>query len=127
MIGALILQFVLTYPLFFWMYTGPSVARLIATQVTLCSLLGAFFGPMSTALAEQFQAHVRSTGLGTAYNIAVMVFGGFAPLFVTWLIQATGLVVAPAFYVMFGAAAGLSASLFLKERGRDTDLTVGHE
>ena len=67
---------------------------------------------------------MRSTGLGTAYNVAVMVFGGFAPFFVTWLIQVTGLPVAPAFYVMFGAAAGLLASLFLKERARDADLAM---
>jgi MFS transporter, MHS family, proline/betaine transporter len=87
-------------------------------------LLGVFFGPMSTALAEQFQTHVSSTGLGTAYNMAVMVFGGFAPFFVTWLIQATGVPVAPAFYVMFGAAAGLLAAVFLKERARDADLAA---
>ena len=124
MIGALILYFVLTYPLFSWMYSNPSFGSLIITQVTLCSLLGVFFGPMSTALAEQFQTHVRSTGLGTAYNMAVMVFGGFAPFFVTWLIQATGVPVAPAFYVMFGAAAGLLAALFLKERARDADLAA---
>jgi MFS family permease len=79
MIGALILYFALTYPLFSWMYANPSFGSLITTQVALCSLLGVFFGPMSTALAEQFPAQVRSTGLGTAYNMAVMVFGGFAP------------------------------------------------
>lgn len=124
MIGALILYFVLSYPLFSWMYANPSFTSLIVVQVLLCSLLGAFFGPMSTASAEQFQVHVRSTGLGIAYNLAVMIFGGFAPFFVTWLIQATGLPVAPAFYVMFGAAAGLLASLFLKERARDAELTV---
>jgi MFS family permease len=65
MIGALLLYLALTYPLFSWMYGNPSFASLMITQVALCSLLGAFFGPMSTALAEQFQAHVRSTGLGT--------------------------------------------------------------
>jgi MFS family permease len=124
MMGALLLYFALTYPLFSWMYGNPSFASLMITQVALCSLLGAFFGPMSTALAEQFQARVRSTGLGTAYNVAVMVFGGFAPFFVTWLIQVTGLPVAPAFYVMFGAAAGLLASLFLKEPARDADLAM---
>jgi len=124
MIGALILYFALTYPLFSWMYANPSFGSLIVTQVALCSLLGVFFGPMSTALAEQFQTHVRSTGLGTAYNMAVMIFGGFAPFFVTWLIQVTGVPVAPAFYVMFGAAAGLLAALFLKERARDADLAA---
>ena len=124
MIGALILYFALTYPLFSWMYANPSFGSLIVTQVALCSLLGVFFGPMSTALAEQFQTHVRSTGLGTAYNMAVMIFGGFAPFFVTWLIQVTGVPVAPAFYVMFGAAAGFVAALFLKERARDADLAA---
>jgi hypothetical protein len=34
-----------------------------------------------------------------------MLFGGFAPFFVTWLIQTTGLPVAPAFYVKFGSRA----------------------
>jgi MFS transporter, MHS family, proline/betaine transporter len=86
--------------------------------------MGAFSGPISTALAEQFQANVRSTGLRIAYNMAVMLFGGFAPFFVTWLIQTTGLPVAPAFYVMFGAAVGLLASLLLRERARGVDLTA---
>jgi MFS transporter, MHS family, proline/betaine transporter len=125
MIGALILYFALTYPLFSWMYANPSFGNLIVTQVVLCSVLGVFFGPMATALAEQFETHVRSTGLGMAYNMAVMIFGGFAPFFVTWLIQTTGVPVAPAFYVMFGAAVGLLAALFLKERARDADLATG--
>jgi hypothetical protein len=43
------------------------------------------------------------------------------------LIQTTGLPVAPAFYVMFGAAIGLLASLLLRERPRDVDLTVDLE
>ena len=82
-VGALVLYFVLIYPLFSWMYANPSFASLLITQVVLCCLIGAFAGPMSTALAEQFPAHVRSTGLGTAYNLAVMIFGGFAA-FMEW-------------------------------------------
>jgi hypothetical protein len=42
----------------------PSFASLLITQVVLCCLIGAFAGPMSTALAEQFPAHVRSTSSG---------------------------------------------------------------
>lgn len=121
---ALVLYLVLTYPLFSWLYANPSFRSLLITQITLCSVIGIFFGPMSTALAEQFPARVRSTGLGIAYNIAVMVFGGFAPFFVTWLIGSTGSVLAPAFYVLFGAAVGLLAALFLKDRARHTALEV---
>jgi MFS transporter, MHS family, proline/betaine transporter len=67
---------------------------------------------------------VRSTALAIAYNIAVMMFGGFAQFFVTWLIQATGTPIAPAYYLMFGAAVGLLAALFLKERARDARFLV---
>ena len=48
-----------------------------------------------------------------------MIFGGFAQFFVTWLIEATGLPIAPAFYIMFGAAIGIVAAFFLVEHARD--------
>ena len=47
--------------------------------------------------------------LATVQN--VMIFGGFAQFFVTWLIEATGSPIAPSFYVMFGAARRLFTSL----------------
>jgi MFS transporter, MHS family, proline/betaine transporter len=83
---------------------------------------GAFLGPFSTALAEQFPARIRATALGIPYNVGVMAFGGFAQFFVTWLIQATGSPIAPVFYVMFGAAMGLVATSFLVDRSRDVHL-----
>jgi MHS family proline/betaine transporter-like MFS transporter len=124
MIAALAVYLAVTYPLFSWLRDNPSFANLLITQVALCSVLGVFFGPMSTALAEQFPVHVRSTGLAIAYNFAVMIFGGFAQFFVTWLIQTTGSQVAPAFYVMFGAACGLLAAWFLKDRASEAQLAV---
>jgi hypothetical protein len=51
-----------------------------------------------------------------------MFFGGFAQFFVTWLIEATGSPLAPAFYLMFGAAMGLVAAIYLVERARDVPL-----
>ena len=74
---------------------------------------------LSTALAEQFPVHMRSTGLALAYNFAVMLFGGFAQLIVTWLIRETGTPLAPAFYVMFGAVAGSVGVLFMTDRYKD--------
>jgi MHS family proline/betaine transporter-like MFS transporter len=50
-------------------------------QIVLCTLIGAYHGPISTALAEQFPTRIRSTGLGIAYNVSVMSFGGFAQFF----------------------------------------------
>lgn len=88
-------------------------------QICLCSTVAVGLGPISTALAEQFPARVRSTGLALGYNFAVMLFGGFAQLIVTWLIKETGTPLAPAYYVMFGAVVGLIAALFMVERHRE--------
>ena len=63
-------------------------------QITLCSVLGVGSGAFSTAVAEQFPTSIRSTSVGVTYNVAVMIFGGFAQFFVTWLIEVTG---SPAF------------------------------
>jgi MHS family proline/betaine transporter-like MFS transporter len=45
-----------------------------------------------------------------------MLFGGFAQFIITWLIRETGSLLAPAYYVMFGAVVGFVASVFLVER-----------
>jgi MFS transporter, MHS family, proline/betaine transporter len=124
MITALVLDLLVTYPLFSWVSASPSFGALLTMQIILCSLFGVFNGPISTALAEQFPTRVRSTALAIAYNIAVMLFGGFAQFFVTWLIQATGTPIAPAYYLIFGAAVGLLAVFFLKERARDASFLV---
>ncbi|MBM3336131.1 MAG: MFS transporter [Betaproteobacteria bacterium] len=116
---ASVLYFVLPYPLFSWLQADPGLFRLAIMQVMLCSAVAVGFGAISTALAEQFPVRMRSTGLALAYNFAVMLFGGFAQLIVTWLIGVTGTPLAPAYYVMFGAVVGLSASFFLTERFRD--------
>ncbi|EXF91029.1 membrane protein (plasmid) [Pseudomonas fluorescens HK44] len=115
---------VVLYPLFSWVHAAPSFGRLMTMQVVLCTLLAVFFGPFSAAVAEQFPAGVRSTGLALAYNLAVMVFGGFAQFIVTWLIHTTGLPIAPVFYVMFAVVLGLVAAFFLTDRTHKVHLEV---
>ncbi len=122
LMAATIAYFVLLYPMFAWVHADPGLVRLAIMQGILCSLVGVFLGPISTAIAEQFPTGVRSTGLAVAYNFAVMLFGGFAQLVVTWLIRETGSPLAPAYYVMFGAVVGFTASVFLVERHRDEHL-----
>ena len=73
MIGALILYFVFCFDLSaVFLDVCLSVLYKSVDYPSRCCLMGAFSGPTSTALAEQFPAHVRSTGLGTAYNMAVI-------------------------------------------------------
>ncbi len=122
LMSATIAYFLVLYPLFDWLHAAPGFVRLAVMQASLCTLVGVFLGPISTAIAEQFPTGVRSTGLALAYNFAVMLFGGFAQFIVTWLIRATGSPLAPAYYVMFGAVVGFAATIFLTERHRDANL-----
>lgn len=110
--------FVMVYPLYVWVAAAPSIERLLVMQVLLCTAIGGFFGPAPTALAEQFPVEVRSTGVSVAYNVAVMVFGGFAPLIVTWLSKVLGTPVAPAFYVLFACLLTLLGTYCLQETPR---------
>jgi MFS transporter, MHS family, proline/betaine transporter len=118
---AALLYLVLTYPMMAWMLAEPSLIRLAVMQVALCSAIAVGFGAISTALAEQFPVRQRSTGLALAYNMAVMIFGGFAQLIVTWLIKETGSLLAPSFYVMFGATVGLVAAYFINDRRKHVE------
>jgi hypothetical protein len=52
--------------------------------------------------------------MALAYNLAVMLFGGFAQFIVTWLVKVTNNPYAAAYYVMFGATSGFIAVCFAK-------------
>nr|WP_315592946.1 MFS transporter [uncultured Cupriavidus sp.] len=106
----------LAYPLFHWLNVSPTTATLLQVQIVLGILLAAFTGPAPAVLAEQFPTEVRSTGLSLAYNFAVTIFGGFAPLIVTWLIESTQNKLAPAYYVIAAAAISLVALFFMHDR-----------
>jgi len=97
----------LIYPLFSWVSAAPSLTNLLLIYTVLSLLLGGYFGPYSTAMGEQFPTAVRSSGLAICYNLAVMIFGGFAQLIVTWLIQSTGVTLAPILYSMAAGCLGI--------------------
>ncbi len=117
-IGSLLGYLVVLFPLYAWLTDAPSISRLLTVQIVVCIFVSAFFGVFSTVMAELFPARIRSVGLSLAYNVAVMVFGGFAQFIVTWLIKVTGSPMAPAYYVMFGVALGLLASFFIEDKSK---------
>ncbi|AJK46605.1 MFS transporter [Burkholderia plantarii] len=115
-IASLVGYFLLLLPLFGWLLAAPGAMRLMITQTVLCCVLGLFLGPYAAALAEQFPARIRSTGMAISYNITVMIFGGFAQFFLTLLLHITGSPLSLAFYLLFGAALGIVGSLLLGAR-----------
>jgi MHS family proline/betaine transporter-like MFS transporter len=89
----------------------------IGLSVTIMSIGG---GAGAAMMMEAFPREHRATGMAVMYSLGVTVFGGFAPLIVTWLISATGSPMAPAWYLMIASTISLIAlSLFPSHPGRD--------
>ena len=65
--------------------------------------------------AELFPTRVRYSGVSLGFNIATILGGATAPFIATWLVQKTGSVMAPAWYVVAAAALGLLTLVFVKE------------
>jgi MHS family proline/betaine transporter-like MFS transporter len=93
----------ISYPFFAYVLAAPGFGRLFLAQFVVLTVFGLLQGPGPGMLAGLFPVEVRSTGMAIAYNVSVTVFGGFAPLTVTWLIAATGSKLVPAYYIIAAA------------------------
>jgi MHS family proline/betaine transporter-like MFS transporter len=111
---------VLTYPLMAMLLAnGATFSTIVITQAFLGFLTGLFLGSFPAALVEFFPTRKRLTGLGTAYNLASMVFGGFAPFIATWLITKTDSPIAVSFYTIFAATLSLVAVWRMRETAHE--------
>jgi MFS transporter, MHS family, proline/betaine transporter len=90
----------ISYPMFAYVLAAPGFGRLFLAQLVVLTVFGLLQGSGPGLLAGLFPVSVRSTGMAIAYNVGVTVFGGFAPLTVTWLIATTGSKLMPAFYII---------------------------
>jgi MFS transporter, MHS family, proline/betaine transporter len=98
--------FLAPYPCFLWLQHQPNVGQLAIVEIVFGFIFAIGGGPFSAALAELFPTRVRATGMAVAYNLGVALFGGLAPLIVTWLITRTHNPLAPVYYV--GACTAIS-------------------
>lgn len=81
----------------------------------LGTLLSYIKGTMTSLLPSLFFTEVRYGGLAIAYNISASLFGGTAPLLISWLIAMTANRLMPAYYLIFASAIGIVVvTLFLK-------------
>lgn len=101
----------LTYPMFVFLTGSPSFINLLLLQIVIGVLMTMYFAAMPALLADIFPVQTRGTGMSLSYNIAVMLFGGFAGLIITWLIQVTGNKLSVSYFVIVGAALSFIASM----------------
>ena len=105
---------VVTYPLFVMASSG-DVTWCFIMQFVLVILLAFYAGAAPATYAEIFPTRVRYTALSIGYNLAVAIFGGFAPYIATYLIDLSGNKLAPTFYVITAAVVSLLILLRTRE------------
>jgi MHS family proline/betaine transporter-like MFS transporter len=113
LVGAAIWLGVLVLPMLWLMRTVPGWPVLATAQTVLCLGAGTFLGVAPSAVAELFPTEVRSTGVALAYNLAVVIFSGFAPAILAWLTGRGG-AYAPGWYELIAIALAAPALLALK-------------
>lgn len=109
--------FVLAIPLYHYMATS-----LIGAMVGFV-VLGLLYVPQLATISATFPAMfptpVRFAGFAIAYNISTSIFGGTAPAINASLIDLTGNMLVPAYFMMGACVVGAIALLFVVE-------TAGH-
>jgi MFS transporter, MHS family, proline/betaine transporter len=99
---------------------------LIVVVCWMALLKSCYSGALPSFMAKIFPAATRVSGLSLSYNVAVTIFGGFAPFFAQSLVDLTGSKLAPSYYMMATALLSLVSLLIL--RGRiDPPLTAKRE
>lgn len=98
MIPAAIAGILAGWPIFLLLTNNPSVAMLTICEVIVGVFMCFYFAPMPALLSEFFPVEVRGSGMTIAYSFGVAIFGGFAPLILTWLVGVTNVITVPGFY-----------------------------
>ena len=116
MLSAAVVSLVLALPLFLVLVANPSVLVLTLVQVVLGIQMAFYFGPLPALLSFMYPTAVRTTGLSISYNLGVTLFGGFAPIVLTWLISASGSLLSPSYYFMAVAVVSLIGLLVIRRQ-----------
>lgn len=114
LVGACIGFIILSYPAF-WLLSQHSITTTVIGLAILGTLVVALAGVMPATLPAIFPTHIRYGGFAISYNISTALFGGTAPLVITWLIATTGDNFVPAYYLMLAAAIAIVPILIIPE------------
>lgn len=106
---------VATIPLYMFLIETRSVTALVIVIVAN-GLLGAPSGVAAvTMMAELFPREIRGTSIAIAYGLTVTIFGATTQVVITWLIEVTGSLYAPGYYVMGAGLISILAMTQLRE------------
>ncbi|WP_166873984.1 MFS transporter [Salinibacterium sp. ZJ450] len=112
-VGASVAALVLAVPAFLLFEQGGAVA--VLAHIVLGLVDSALMGVALSTYAEMFPTEIRYTGIAFGFSVGAALAGGTAPYICTWLVDATGNPLAPAFFLIFTALITLVPALRLTE------------
>lgn len=111
------------YPCFLLLSTGNIGAAALA-GVILAALFAGHAGVIQIQLVELFPTNVRYSAYSIGFNITTIIFGGSAPLVMTWLIGLTGDTSIPAYAVILTAIiTAITAARLIETAGKPLEDT----
>ena len=94
--------------------SADNLVYIFLAQTLLAVGVGGYFGPLPALMVEAYPTKIRNSAISATTNISGPIFGGTAPLVVTFLINATGSNMVPAYYLTAGAVLALIALIKIK-------------
>ena len=105
----------LAVPAFVFLTEHPGAVALWTVASLLAAANALTGGALFAAIPESFEGRQRATAMSIVYASGVALFGGSTPFVVAWLIERTGNVVAPGWYMLATGAVASLATLALSE------------
>lgn len=116
---------IFSVPIFIALSSG-SMMNIIFGLVSMSVLIAITYAPLNAYMVSMFAEEYRYSGFGLAFNVSISLFGGTTPLIMTWLVEQTGSLLAPAGYYVFGTIIGL-ISLLVCQAGRQALTTPDYD
>ncbi len=103
------------FPAFWLLGHFRTATALFAATAVMSTLFSLSMGATFASITESLPKAVRAGALALIYAVAISVFGGATPFVVTWLTDASGNPMTPAFYMMGAVVIGLVGALLMPE------------
>ena len=107
--GGLTLLSIVAYSLL----STKSLPLIIIGVFILGFFLSTYEATMPGSLPTMFYTHIRYRTLSVTFNVSVSLFGGTTPLLASWLVERTGNILAPAYYLTAISLIGFLVITFL--------------
>jgi MFS family permease len=99
------------FPFLYTLKTGGFASIAIASAVAGI-IIGMFQSAVPSFSAKAFPISVRASGVSLGYNLPAIIFGGTAPMIVTYIMNASaGDVIPVGYYLIFGSACAAASTI----------------